>query len=308
VRELGGFAADAFSFSGTLVRSHLAFRSLLVFLALSLLQAAAEPTTRNIPYSTDSAGTHKADLYEPSGPGPFPAIIYLHGGSWRSGGKGDFKRLATDLAAQGYVGFSIDYDLHSHSFPLSWEETRAAIRFVRAHAAEYHVDPGRIAIVGTSAGGEIAALAGLTFAGPTLPAPGNPPDAGPVPVSAAIILNGPFDLSPSIYVVRRYIGGSCSTRQAVCDNASPLRQVHPGAPPFFVGHGDRDGLVPFSQAQIFVAALQAAHDPVTPFIAHGAGHMYWTKKHFYQQNLAAMETFLAASLSQPTNQPQKSSQ
>ena len=277
-------------------------RRSLLLVASAVLPVAAQsnpqPPTRNIPYVTDATGTYKADLYQPAGPGPFPALVFIHGGSWLGGNKDTFKRLAADLAQRGYVGFSINYDLHSRSFPISWEESRAAVRFLRAHAAQYHVDPTRIAIVGTSAGGELAALVGIAPQGPAIPTPGISPDSTSASVSAAVILNGVFDLSPSVYVIHRYLGGHCD-KVKLCDDASPLQHVHPDAPPFFVGHGDADGLVPFSQAQVFTAALQAAHDPVTLYVAPHGGHMYWTKKSFYQQNLAAMESFLSTALQSP---------
>ena len=277
---------------------------LLAFLLVLAATIAAGPSApaqsrKNITYTTGPGGAERGDLYEPTGAGPFPAILYLHGGSWRSGNKGSFHRLAQDLAGQGYVGFSIDYDLAPHSFPLSWEQARAAVRFLRAHAAEYRVDPDRIAIAGTSAGGELAALVALAPEGPATPSAGAATDATSAGVSAAIILNGVFDLGSSAHVITRYLGGECSTRQAACDDASPLHHVHAGAPPFFVGHGDADAVVNFGQARAFTAALREAHVPVTPFVAPGGPHMYWEKKPYYDGNLKAVEAFLASTLQPP---------
>jgi acetyl esterase/lipase len=235
--------------------------------------AHAQHVTPNISYTP----AQTADLYTPTGPGPFPAIIYIHGGSWRSGSKSDFRKLATDLAAKGYAGLSIDYDLSSHSWPTSLNQSLDAVRFLRSHATEYHLDPNRILVLGTSAGGELAALVALT------------PDAH---ITAAIILNGVFDLSSDAHVITRYLGAPCEDAPAACKAASPIQQLHAGAPPFFIGHGTADHTVPYPAAQAFIAALHQANIPVTPFVAEGGPHSYWSKSAFYASNLAAVEAFL----------------
>ncbi len=256
--------------------------------------------TRNIPYTTDATGTYRGDLYLPPGPGPFPAVVLIHGGSWRSGNKHDFRKLATDLAARGFASFSIDYDLHPHSFPYSWQESRNAVQFLRTHASAYHVDPDHIAVLGASAGGQLAALVALAPGGPSVdPTGASAPDPPPIPVAAGVLFNGGYDLHPRVYVLRRYLGGNCDAIPAVCNDASPDDHTHPGAPPIFVGHGTHDRLIPYEQATRFIALLQAAGDPVTPFVATGAGHSYWHKRHWYSANLAATEAFLNANLRSP---------
>lgn len=280
---------------------------------------AQSPTiTRNIPYTTDSTGAYRGDLYQPAAPGPHPAVVLIHGGSWRSGHKTELRRLGVDLAAHGYTCFSIDYDTHRHSFPISWQESRDAVRFLRSHAVAYGVDANRIAVLGTSAGGQLAALLALAPEGPapeslqsgpalapsqTAVAPPSPPAAltaapapDTIPVAAAVLFNGGYDLHPRHWLLRRYLGGNCDQIPRVCDDASPDFHVHPGAPPIFVGHGTQDHLIPYSQATTFVGLLQAAHDPVTPYNATGAGHSYWRNRHWYHANLAAAEAFLSQNL------------
>ena len=296
--------------------------SLAAHLLLSLLlgsivtysaaQSPAPQISRNIPYTADATGTYRADLYQPPSPGIHPAVIMIHGGSWRSGHKSEFRKLSTDLAASGFTCFSIDYDTHPHSFPISWQEARAAVAFLRAHAADYRIDPRRIAVLGTSAGGQLAALLALAPEGASTPldpgltlvkgpGPGSstlapPPPPTPEPVAAAVLFNGGYDLHPKAYVLRRYLGGSCADRPAVCNDASPDNHVRPDAPPIFVGHGTGDRLIPYSQATTFLSLLQAARDPATPFVATGAGHSYWRNRHWYARNLQATEAFLWASL------------
>ena len=114
-----------------------------------------------------------------------------------------------------------------------------------------------------------------------------------------MLFNGGYDLHPQAYLLRRYLGGRCSTLAAVCNDASPDDHIHPGTPPIFVGHGDHDHLIPYAQATTFVALLRAANDPVTPFVATGAGHSYWKHRRWYKRNLAATEQFLDQALRQP---------
>lgn len=272
-----------------------AFRIVAGFLLLALPAATvrAQQVTRNITYTAGQT----ADLYTPAGPGPFPAIVYIHGGSWRSGSKSDFRRLAGDLAAKGYAGFSIDYQLSPHSFPASWLQAQAAVGFLRAHAAEYHVNPDQVFVAGTSAGGELAALIALVPEGPA-----SAPTGPPAPVAGAIILNGIFDLSMDAHVITRYLGTRCEAAPNTCKQASPIERIHTGAPPFFVGHGTSDHTVPYPQAQTFIAALQQAYIPVTAYTAQNGPHSYWSKSAFYAANLAAIEAFLSKTLA-PTPAP-----
>jgi acetyl esterase/lipase len=255
-------------------------------LQLLLLQpASAQTITKDIAY-TSAMPTEKADLYQPVGTGPFPAILYIHGGSWRSGNKKDFHRLAMDLAGQGFVGFSIDYDLKSHSYPEAWLQAREAVRFLIAHAAEYHIDPTRIVVAGTSAGGELAALLAVDQTGPAGVA-----DQAPVPVAAAMILNGVYDLCFPAYVIKRYLP---QTGNSACRDASPLAHIHSGAPPFFIGHGTADHVVPYAAATQFTDALRRSNIFVATYEAEGGPHSYWAKPAYYAANLAAMKSFLQA--------------
>ena len=258
--------------------------------ASCILPAHAQQVTKDIAYTSGPEDPQAGDLYEPAGPGPFPAIVYIHGGSWRSGNKNEFHVLAADLAAQGYAGFSINYDLHPHSFPTSFQEAQTAVRFLRTHAAEYHIDPNQIVVAGESAGGELAGLVALAT------------DDSSTAVSAAIVFNGAYRLSPSIRVIARYLGVKHEKKPRLFKDASPFSQIHAGAPPFFVGHGTADHIVPYDEAQLFIHALQEQNVPVTTYVATGGPHGYWKKSKFYAPNLAAVKSFLATTL-HPAAQP-----
>jgi acetyl esterase/lipase len=123
---------------------------------------------RNIVYATlpgTPYGKRKLhlDLFSPEAKGIYPAVIMIHGGGWRSGRKEMQVPLAQQISARGYVTACVEYRLSPEAlYPAAVHDIKAAIRFLRAHAEEYNIDPGKIAISGCSAGGQLAALAGMT--------------------------------------------------------------------------------------------------------------------------------------------------
>ncbi|HEY0306730.1 MAG TPA: alpha/beta hydrolase [Acidobacteriaceae bacterium] len=256
-------------------------------------------TKSSIPYTQGAAGPLKADAYIPNGTGPFPAILFIHGGGWINGDRYQMIKLIKELANQGYLAFTIDYDVDPVHYPASFNESLAALRYMRDHAAELRLDPTRIAVAGSSAGGELAALVALNPDGVTIPPSPASTSTTNTRVRAAIILNGVLDLTAlgdKSHMVTEYLGGPCTSMAGTCKDASPLSHVRPGAPPFFVGHGTADETVPFTQAQAFVDALRAAKVQVRFFTAQGGPHTYWQKQQFYAQNLQDIESFLALAL------------
>jgi len=226
-------------------------------------------------------------------------VLYIHGGGWSSGSRDQLKRIAVLLANAGYVGVAIDYDLTGQggTFPVSLIQAKSALRWMRANAATYKIDINRIAVMGSSAGGELAAEVGLTIGRKEYERGDNLEQSSAV--AAVAVLNGVLDLTDPAepaYMVDGYLGGSCKQKPDACHQASPVFLVHPDAPPFFVGHGTADQSVPFQQAQVFVQQLQADHVPVTPVIANGAGHTYWNDNRWFQSNVDALKSFLATSL------------
>jgi acetyl esterase/lipase len=251
--------------------------------------------TSGVTYTTGVQGPLKADVYVPrgTGPGPFPGIVFIHGGGWKNGDRHQMIKLIKALAEAGYVGFTIDYDVAPAQFPVAFKESLAAVSFFRAHAAEYYLDPARIAVAGSSAGGELAAV-GADFDSSAAQMAANA--VIPSRVQAALILNGVLDLTAEDADLAKaaadYLGAPCASRMHDCKNASPLFHVHRGAPPFYVGHGTMDQVVPFEQAVAFTDALKEARVPVEFFKAEGAKHTYWADPHFYGDNLQGMTKFL----------------
>lgn len=253
-----------------------------------------------IPYGKGLKGDLLADLYLPTSEQVHPAILYIHGGSWSSGDRTQLKPIAIALAEAGYAGVAIDYDLTSQGarFPLALMQAKAAVRWMRANASRYHIDLQRIAAIGSSAGGEISAELGLTN-GRKEYEQGDHLDQSSE-VSAVGVLNGVLDLSDLgqyASMVNGYIGNTCQEKLTLCHEASPVFMVHQGAPPFFVGHGTADPIVPYRQAVLFTDKLKAAHVPVTTFVADGAKHTYWGNPRWLQPNVEALKAFLAQALS-----------
>src|SRR5205823_333626 len=138
----------------------------------------------------------KADLALPNeGKGPFPAVVCLHGGGWVSGDRKQMSKTIEVLARRGYVALAPDYRLApAHRFPACVEDCKAAVRWLRANAGKYRIDPGRIGAVGLSAGGHLACLLGVTTPGDGLEGTGGNSDRSSA-VQAVVSFAGPTDLT-----------------------------------------------------------------------------------------------------------------
>lgn len=250
-----------------------------------------------VPYAQGKSGPLLADLYLPQVEGARPAIIFIHGGGWIHQTRGG--PVIDPLVEQGYVGMAIDYDLSPGArFPVALEECKAAVRWLRAHATEYHVDPNRIAVEGGSAGGELAALVALTGDDPRYEAFGGFHEFSSS-VKAALLYSSDLDLTPfsdTDESVVAYLGGSCAEKRELCLQASPQNNIGKNLPPIFIGHGNADRDVPFSQFTNFVAAYKKAGGPIITFIADGGPHSYVHEPQWRQANIDATLAFLRKNL------------
>src|SRR3990172_320618 len=222
-------------------------------------------------YSTYPRPLH-LDLRLPSGTPPFPVVVWVHGGAWQGGNKSLSRgHHALQQRDRGYAVASIEYRLSGEAiFPAQIQDCKAAIRWLRANAVRYGLDPGRIAAWGSSAGGHLVALLGTAAGVADLqdPVQGNASQTDVV--QAVVDWYGPTDFqqlsgghhdtdSPE----SRLLGGDiddCPERVAL---ASPLTYVDPGDPPFLIQHGSRDGTVDPNQSALLHAALLAAGVPST---------------------------------------------
>ncbi|WP_255551422.1 alpha/beta hydrolase [Granulicella sp. dw_53] len=251
-----------------------------------------------VQYAQGKSAPLLADMYLPKDSGPHPAIVFIHGGGWTGGSRTGWSKLIAPFAEHGYVGMAIDYDLSPGvRFPVALEECKESIRWLRAHASEYRVDPNRIAVAGGSAGGELAALVALTNGDPRY-------ESGTFKnfsssVKAAILYSADLDLtkfSETDDAILPYLGGSCSAQHDLCLEASPQFHLGGKLPPIFVGQGNADEDVPYSQFTSFVAAYKKANGNITPFTAEGGPHAYAAEPQWFQANADAALSFLRKNL------------
>lgn len=240
-----------------------------------------------VPFLQIGTTAYLADFYVPEGSGPFPAILFIHGGGWRAGDRKQLRRQAIYMAQRGMVGMAIDYRLApANPFPAALTDSQSGLAFLRSHAAQYHVDAKEIALVGSSAGAHLAALTATTT--------GEGATCQSLQVQAVVAFNGIFDfaaMAPST-MVSDFLGGSCAERHVACSAASPTDHVHAGLPPFLVLHGTADKTAPYEQAKTFVARLKASGTKVEFFTADGAPHTFWAEKQWLAPTEKAMCSFL----------------
>ncbi len=222
----------------------------------------------------------KADLYFPKTipqGARLPAVLIIHGGGFNDGDKGMSREVnyGVNVALNGYVGMSINYKLRKMQGQVTWPQNlhdcKTAVRWLRANAARLRLDPDRIGVMGSSAGGNLAAMLALTR-----PSDGLEP-AGPCgefssSVKCAVDFYGAVDLL-NYHDVKMF----AKTREEAPDiykKASPVTYARKDAPPILILHGTADETVNVSQSETLAAALQAAGAPHELMIIPGAPHTF----------------------------------
>lgn len=196
------------------------------------------------------------EIYRSARQGPQPTLVSIYGGAWLRGQPGDTRQFNQYMAAQGYTVVAIDYrHAPQHRFPAQLQDVRQALQFLQQNAASYGIDPDRLALVGWSAGGHLALLAGYQ------------PDA--LPVRAIVSYYSPIDLTAGYIdppkpdpintrqVLQAFLGNSPDHLPDLYKQASPISFVRPGLPPTLLLQGQRDHLVKPVFAQAIYDRLQA---------------------------------------------------
>ena len=229
-------------------------------------------TWHDIPYCTaDPAQT--MDIYFPASGGPWRTLVYVHGGSWMRGDKSEAAMFAHGLKSLGYLVVSPNYRLYPPgTWPAMIEDVKCAVRSLRAHAAEYNLDPNRIGALGPSAGGHLVSLLGTTdqTAGFDV---GEYVDQSSR-VQLVIAMAAVTDLTRNfpnadIELMKRIGFGEDNIAQA-----SPISYVTPDDPPFLLIHGDQDEVVPYEQSQLLYDRLVQMNVPAKLVIVKNAGHSF----------------------------------
>lgn len=208
---------------------------------------------------------------------PWPVVMYVHGGGWQKGDKNEgagFRALPW-LRAAGFLVVSVNYRLApQYKFPAQIEDVQCAVRFLRANASRYHLDPQNIGVWGGSAGGHLVALLGTAADKPEWKV-GEYLDQSSR-VQAVVDMFGPADLSvefdSSNFQTARAVFGAVNGSDPKLVNASPVTHVDSTDAPFLILHGDQDNVVPLEQSRLLFRQLQQYGVESELVVVQGAGH------------------------------------
>jgi acetyl esterase/lipase len=239
---------------------------------------------RDLAYAGTDNPRQRLDLYLPAARDAeklLPLVVFIHGGGWRGGDKRGMGEAAHPLLEDGgYAVASVGYRLTDEAaWPAQIHDCKAAIRWLRANAATYGLDPERIGVIGPSAGGHLVAMLGTSGGVAALEGDLGAHDDTDSRVACVVDLFGPSDLlamggqhdqpgSPEA----RLIGGPVQEHKEAARNASPVTYVSRDDPPFLLVHGTVDPVVPFSQSQRLHDALRDAGATSTLVPVTGGGH------------------------------------
>lgn len=218
--------------------------------------------TKDVEYGKVGERALLLDLYQPAKPSvPAPALVFIHGGAWSQGSRDIYKFYTVRYAQRGYVAATVGYRLSREApFPAAVEDVKCAVRYLRANAAKYGIDPARIAAVGGSAGGHLSMMLG--YAGPEAGLEGKGGNEGvSSAVQAVVNFYGPFDLTTPFAQTNAaaigFMGGKTYAQAPeMFAKASPCTYLKAGAPPTLTFHGTIDDIVPIDQADRLAARLK----------------------------------------------------
>jgi len=233
---------------------------------------------RDLEYIPGGHVRNKLDLYLPAkADHPLPVIVWIHGGGWEAGSKEGCPAVA--FAGKGYAVASINYRFSQDAiFPAQIEDCKAAIRWLRAHATKYSLDPRHIGVGGDSAGGHLVALLGTSGDVKELEGTGGNLEQSSR-VQCVLDWYGPTDFtqmggwqdkpdSP----MAKLVGGPVRERKELAAKANPITYVSKDNAAFLIMHGDQDKLVPMNQSELLDEALRKAGVECTLIRVPGNGH------------------------------------
>ncbi len=244
----------------------------------------------DVKYVLDGDEAQALDVYYPKTPAerPLPLLVWVHGGGWSGGSKSQLPYL--NQLRRGYVVASVEYRFSQKAkFPAQIQDCQAAIRWLRANAMKYSIDPNKIGVGGGSAGGHLVALLGTSGGKNVFSKIGGNDDQSDR-VQAVCDIFGPTDFwtvikqaeaDPNVKNIFQWNKGDPYSKlidarlgedKEKCDAVSPVQYVSADNPPFLILHGDHDTLVPYAQSVELQGLLEKAGVEVTLQRLPGAGH------------------------------------
>lgn len=276
---------------------HRCWLLVLVLLSASTVQAqekSLDPKIeRSVVFGKGGETDLKMNLAIPPGPGPFPTIVFVHGGGWKGGSYQDalMNMIMIRFAKKGYLGACIQYRLTPSGarFPAQIEDCKCAVRYLRANAEKYHIDSKRIGALGGSAGGHLVLMLGLTNKDDQLEGKGDlQPESAKQSseVQAVVNLFGPSDLvngnwEPAVEpLLVDFLGGAVKDKLELAKQASPLTYVDAKRtiPPILTFHGTKDNVVPYIHATKLHEALGKTKATAKLITMEGEGHGWLGEK------------------------------
>lgn len=234
---------------------------------------------RGLVYGKGGDRDLKLDLALPPGRGPFPAVVCVHGGGWRGGKRQDLSRLIEILAGRGYAAATVTYRLcPAAKFPAQIEDCKAAVRWLRAKARKYRIDPEHIGAVGFSAGGHLVSLLGTTRPQDGFEGKGGNADQSSQ-VQAVVNFFGPTNFNHKDWsenIEKTFLvpvlGARFKDKPELYRRLSPINYVTKEAPPFLFFHGTEDTLVGVRHSREPAAKLRKAGVSAEVVEMAGEGH------------------------------------
>jgi acetyl esterase/lipase len=259
--------------------------AVLLTLVLAHRACAAEPPEgvvfeKDVLYGKAGDVELKLDISRPKKPASarLPCIVVIHGGGWKGGDKVQHQNMTWDFASRDYVSATIGYRLApKHRFPAQVHDVKCAVRYLRANAGKYGLDPQRIGAIGFSAGAHLSMMLGTTTASDGLEGENGWPDQ-PSQVQAVVAFFGPTDLAADdipvvvLDILKDFIGGTKAEKPAEFRKASPLTYVSLGDAPMLLFQGTKDPLVPHTQVYPMVEAMTKFSIPGRAELLLNAGH------------------------------------
>lgn len=245
--------------------------------------AQAAKIVPDVVFASVDAQELKLDLHLPDSGAPVGVIVWVHGGAWKGGSRKNVDLKG--LVARGWAVASVDYRLSTVArFPAQIHDIKAAIRFLRARAADYGCPATPFVIAGSSAGGHLAAVVGVSHDLPALEGTVGAFPASSSRVQAIVDLYGasnlttilaqstPHGIAMRVPALELLLGGQPDTQRELARLASPVFHVDAHDPPLLLLHGDQDPQMPINQSHELQGAYEAAGRPVTFKVMHGSAH------------------------------------